>query len=115
MMNDHQALMDLPIWLSFILVLIAGLSGEMLRADKEGVRGLSLLRRLALRSGASVICGVSVVMLLYAAAMSIWIAGAFGCLTAMAGTDVAIGLYERWVAKRIGLEDAPRKNLPGDQ
>ena len=114
MMSDHQALLNLPIWLAFILVFIAGLSGEMLRADKDGVRGWSLVRRVVLRSGASVICGVSVVMLLYAAAWSIWVAGAFGCLTAMAGTDVAIGLYERWVAKRIGLEDASRKDFPGD-
>jgi hypothetical protein len=45
-------------------------------------------------------------MLLYATGMSIWTASAFGCLTAMAGADVAIGLYERWAAKRLGLRDA---------
>ncbi|WP_277422863.1 phage holin family protein, partial [Pseudomonas viridiflava] len=28
----------------------------------------------------------------------------FGCLTAMAGADVAIGLYERWAARRLGVE-----------
>jgi len=44
------------------------------------------------------------VMLLYASGLSIWTASAFGCLTAMAGADVAIGLYERWAAKRLGLE-----------
>ena len=42
-----------------------------------------------------------------AAGMSLWTAGAIGCLTAMAGADVAIGLYERWAAKRIGINDAP--------
>ena len=30
---------------------------------------------------------------------------AFG--SAMAGADVAIGLYERWVAKRLGVCDVP--------
>ena len=42
-------------------------------------------------------------MLLYAAGLSVWTAAALGCLTAMAGADVAIGLYERWAAKRIGV------------
>ena len=32
---------------------------------------------------------------------------AVGCLTAMAGADVAINLYERWAAKRLGLAQVP--------
>ncbi|MNP74161.1 hypothetical protein D3C76_1709930 [compost metagenome] len=44
-------------------------------------------------------------MLLHAANVSIWAACATGCLTAMAGTDVVLGLYERWAAKRMGLRD----------
>lgn len=110
MASEQQALLDMPIWLPLVLALIGGVSGEMWRADKEGARGWSLLRRLALRSGACMICGVSAFMLLYAAGMSIWVAGAFGCLTAMAGADVTIGLYERWTAKRIGVGEA----LPPD-
>ncbi|WP_017131073.1 phage holin family protein, partial [Pseudomonas agarici] len=70
--------------------------------------GWLLLRRLALRSGACMVCGVSTIMLLYAAGLSIWTAGAFGCLTAMAGADVAIGLYERWAAKRLGVGEGSR-------
>ena len=46
-------------------------------------------------------------MLMIAAGMSLWTAGALGCLTAMAGADVAIGLYERWAAKRLGVCDVP--------
>jgi hypothetical protein len=61
------------------------------------------------------ICGVSAIMLLYAAGMSIWAAGAFGCLTAMAGADVAIGLYERWAAKRIGVCEVPPRDSRPDQ
>ncbi|WP_445179569.1 phage holin family protein [Pseudomonas sp. McL0111] len=110
MTNEQQALADMPIWLVILLALVGGVSGEMWRADKEGARGWALIRRLALRSGACVICGVSAIMLLYAAGMSIWAACAIGCLTAMAGADVAIGLYERWAAKRIGVCEVPPSN-----
>ncbi|AMS14023.1 MULTISPECIES: phage holin family protein [Pseudomonas] len=114
MTNEQQALLDMPIWLVIVLALVGGVSGEMWRADKEGARGWLLLRRLALRSGACVICGVSTIMLLYAAGVSIWTAGAFGCLTAMAGADVAIGLYERWAAKRLGVCEVPPKDPRSD-
>ncbi|AMB85786.1 pyocin R2, holin [Pseudomonas agarici] len=107
MTSEQQALADMPIWLVIVLAVIGGVCGEMWRADKEGARGWPLLRRLALRSGACMVCGVSTIMLLYAAGLSIWTAGAFGCLTAMAGADVAIGLYERWAAKRLGVGEGP--------
>src|SRR4051812_3416129 len=84
MTNEQQVLAELPVWLVIVLALIGGVSGEMWRADKEGARGWSLMRRLALRSGACMVCGVSALMLCYAAGMSIWTAGAIGCLTAMA-------------------------------
>jgi Kef-type K+ transport system membrane component KefB len=102
--NEQQTLLEMPLWLVIVLALLGGLSGEMWRADKAGARGWGLIRRLALRSGACMVCGVSTVMLLYASGMSIWSASAFGCLTAMAGADVAINLYERWAAKRLGLQ-----------
>ncbi|MDS9873526.1 phage holin family protein [Pseudomonas protegens] len=107
MTNEQQALAEMPIWLVIVLALVGGVSGEMWRADKEGARGWALLRRLALRSGACIICGMAALMLLIGAGVSIWTAGAFGCLTAMAGADVAIGLYERWAARRIGVSDHP--------
>ncbi|QIH07151.1 MULTISPECIES: phage holin family protein [unclassified Pseudomonas] len=103
MTNEQQALAEMPIWLVIVLALVGGVSGEMWRADKDGARGWVLLRRLALRSGACIVCGMAALMLLIGAGVSIWTAGAFGCLTAMAGADVAIGLYERWAARRIGV------------
>ncbi|RBC00213.1 pyocin R2, holin [Pseudomonas sp. MWU13-2625] len=112
MTTEQQALADMPVWLVILLALVGGVSGEMWRADKDGARGWALMRRLALRSGACVICGVSAIMLLYAAGMSIWAACAIGCLTAMAGADVAIGLYERWAAKRIGVCEVPPPHDP---
>ena len=105
MTNEQQALAEMPIWLVIVLALVGGVSGEMWRADKDGARGWALLRRLALRSGACIACGVTAMMLMIAAGMSIWTAGALGCLTAMAGADVAIGLYERWAAKRLGVSE----------
>ncbi|MFB4390954.1 MULTISPECIES: phage holin family protein [unclassified Pseudomonas] len=105
MTNEQQALLEMPLWLVIVLALLGGLAGEMWRADKAGAKGWSLVRRLALRSGACMVCGVSTVMLLYASGLSIWTASAFGCLTAMAGADVTIGLYERWAARRLGLRD----------
>jgi hypothetical protein len=115
MTNEQQLLLDLPIWLVISLAVVSGVSGEMWRADKEGARGWSLLRRLVLRSGACMVCGVSVMMLLYAAGLSIWTAGAFGCLTAIAGADMAVGLYARWVARRIGIDDAPPRDSRPDR
>ncbi|NWA04794.1 phage holin family protein [Pseudomonas gingeri] len=107
MTSEQQALIDMPIWMVILLSMIGGVSGEAWRADKAGVRGWSLMRRLALRSGACVVCGLSTMMLLSAAGVSILAAGSIGCITAMAGADVAIGLYERWAAKRLGLSEEP--------
>lgn len=111
MTTEQQALIDMPVWMLILLSLVGGVSGEMWRADKAGIRGWPLVRRLALRSGACVGCGLSTMMLLHAAGVSIWAASALGCLTAMAGADVAIGLYERWAAKRLGVSEV----LPPNQ
>lgn len=107
MNSEQQALVEMPIWMVILLSLVGGVSGEMWRADKAGARGWGLVRRLALRSGACVTCGLSANMLLYALGVSVWMAAAVGCLTAMAGADVAISLYERWAAKRLGVCEMP--------
>jgi hypothetical protein len=107
MTNEQQALIEMPLWMVIVLSLVGGVSGEMWRADKAGARGWGLVRRIALRSGACIVCGLSTLMLIYSMGVSIWAAGSIGCLTAMAGADVAIGLYERWAAKRLGVCDIP--------
>lgn len=114
MTNEQHALIEMPIWMVIVLSLVGGVSGEMWRADKAGLRGWGLVRRIALRSGACIVCGLSTMMLLYSAGGSIWAAGAFGCLTAMAGADVAIGLYERWAAKRLGVGESPPNHSSAD-
>ena len=103
MTSEQQTLIDMPIWLVVVLSLVGGVSGEMWRADKDGLHGWLLIRRLVLRSGACVICGLSTMMLLHAAGASTLTAGGIGCLTATAGADVAIGLYERWIARRLSI------------
>ncbi|GGU68582.1 hypothetical protein GCM10009504_27180 [Pseudomonas laurentiana] len=110
MTNEQQALIEMPIWMVVVLSLVGGVSGEMWRADKAGARGWGLVRRIALRSGACIVCGLSTIMLMYSMGVSIWAAASIGCLTAMAGADVAIGLYERWAAKRLGVCDLPPSN-----
>ncbi|EJN33341.1 hypothetical protein D3C76_1098170 [compost metagenome] len=109
-MNAQQALLEMPLWLVIVLALLGGLSGEMWRADKAGAKGWSLLRRLVLRSGACMVCGVSTVMLLYAGGLSIWAASAFGCMTAVGGADVAMRMYERWAVRRLGLCDSAQSD-----
>ncbi|NMY56635.1 phage holin family protein [Pseudomonas sp. WS 5051] len=99
MMNEPQVLLEMPVLLVILLALVGGVFGEMWRADKDGTSGWPLMRRLALRSGACVVCGVSTFMLLYSAGMSI--------LAALAGADAAISLYQRWAAKRLGVDAAP--------
>ncbi|AUY33572.1 MULTISPECIES: phage holin family protein [Pseudomonas] len=113
MNSEQQALVEMPIWMVIFLSLVGGVSGEMWRADKAGVRGWALFRRILLRSGACIVCGLSTIMLLYSMGASLWSAAAFGCLTAMAGADVAIGLYERWAAKRLGVCDVPPASHEG--
>ena len=105
-MNEPKVLLDMTVLLVILLALLGGVFGEMWRADKDGASGWLLIRRLALRSGACVVCGVSTFMLLYSAGMSVLAAGAFGCLTALAGADAAISLYQRWAAKRLGVESS---------
>lgn len=107
MTSEQQALIEMPIWVVILLALVGGVSGEAWRADKAGVHGWALVRRIALRSGACIITGMATIMLLYSAGTSIWTAAAFGCISAVAGADVVIALYERWAAKRLGVCEVP--------
>ncbi|EVT84194.1 pyocin R2, holin [Pseudomonas aeruginosa VRFPA09] len=91
--NEPQTLTEMPLWVLILLAALGGVSGEMWRADKAGLGGWALLRRLALRSGASIVCGVAVL----------------GSLTAAAGAEIAVGLYERWAARRLGVCELPEE------
>lgn len=94
--NEPQTLTEMPLWVLILLAALGGVSGEMWRADKAGLGGWALLRRLALRSGASIVCGVAVMLL------------ALAC-GAAAGAEIAVGLYERWAARRLGVCELPEE------
>lgn len=105
--NEPQTLADVPLWGLILLAVAGGISGEMWRADKAGLGGWRLLRRLALRSGASVVCGVAVMFLAMDFGATLLLAAGVGSLTAAAGAEIAVGLYERWAAKRLGICELP--------
>ncbi|WP_302328788.1 phage holin family protein [Pseudomonas triclosanedens] len=105
--NESQTLAEMPVWVLILLAAAGGVSGEMWRADKAGLNGWRLLRRLALRSGASIICGVAVMFLAMACGAALMLAAAIGSLTAAAGAEIAVSLYERWAARRLGIGELP--------
>ncbi|MFK1433012.1 phage holin family protein [Pseudomonas aeruginosa] len=110
--EERAAMVELPLWVMVVLAAGGGLSGEMWRADRAGARGWVLVRRLALRSGASIVCGVAVMFLAVVAGAPLLAAGALGSLTAASGADIAVGLYERWAARRLGLSDPGQRPGP---
>lgn len=107
MTQEQQALADLPLLLVVLLAIASGVSGEMWRADKEGLTGWALVRRIGLRSGASIVFGASTSLLLWALSVNVFAALAIGYVVATMGADVATALYERWLAKRAGVCDVP--------
>lgn len=105
MNQEQQALVELPVWMVVLMAIVAGFSGEMWRADKVGLRGWALFHRVVLRAGASVVFGISTMMLIWVAGAHVLAAAAVGFVVATMGADVASGLYERWLAKRAGVCD----------
>lgn len=107
MSNEPLSLTEIPLWVLLLLAAAGGVSGEMWRADKAGLNGWRLIRRLALRSGASIVCGVAVMFLAMSCGAALMLAAAIGSLTAAAGAEIAVSLYERWAARRLGICDLP--------
>lgn len=102
MTTEQQALADMPFWL-LVLISMAGLSGEMLRASGEDLTMGQITKRVALRFGASGFLGMSTLMLALAAGSKIYMAGGLGIVVAVLGADVAGGLYTQWLAKKAGI------------
>lgn len=106
-LEQQQALADTPIWVVIVVAVVAGFTGEMWRADKAGLAGWDLVRRIVLRAGASAVFGLATFALLWAAGGHVLVAVAIGCIVATMGADVASGLYERWMAKRMDVCAVP--------
>ncbi|SFQ46170.1 Bacteriophage holin Hol, superfamily III [Geopseudomonas sagittaria] len=103
MQSEHAALSDMPLWL-FIVISMAGMSGEMLRASGSDLTGWEIAKRVTLRFGASGFFGMSALLLSLAAGGSIYLAGGLGIGIAVLGADVAGALYTQWLAKKAGIE-----------
>jgi len=102
-MPTDQPLADMPLWL-VVLLSLAGLSGEMLRASGCNLTLQQVLQRVALRFLASGLLGMATVLLAMAVWADLYLAAGLGIVTAVIGADVVGGLYARWLAKRAGLD-----------
>lgn len=103
MQSEQAALSDMPLWL-FIVISMAGMSGEMLRASGSGLTGTEIAKRVFLRFGASGFFGMSALMIAIAAGATVYLAGGLGIGIAVLGADVAGALYTQWLAKKAGIE-----------
>jgi len=103
-MSTDQSFADMPLWLVMLLSL-AGLSGEMLRASGHNLTLRQILQRVALRFLASGLLGMAAVLLAMAGWGDLYMAAGLGIVTAVVGADVVGGLYTRWLAKKAGLGD----------
>ena len=100
----QQSLADLPAWM-LILVALAGLTGEMWRAEAAGVAVGVLVKRVLLRFGSSALFGVSMLMFVYWLKQDYMLAGAVGLI----GADIAGGIYARYLAKKAGVCNVERQ------
>lgn len=98
----QQSIADIPTWL-LVLVALAGLTGEMRRAEAAGLAAGELVKRVLLRFGASGVFGISTVLLAAAWGSSLLAAAGLGSIVAVLGADVASALYEKWLARRLGV------------
>ena len=102
MTTEQQTLADMPFWL-LVLISMAGLSGEMLRASGDDLTMGQIAKRVALRFSASGFLGMSTLMLALAFGSGIYMAGGIGIVVAVLGADVAGGLYTQWLARKAGI------------
>ena len=109
MNTDHQALTDMPFWL-LVLLSMAGMSGEMLRASGSDLSLRQILQRVALRFLASGLLGMATLLLAMALWSNLYLAAGLGIVIAVIGADVAGGLYTQLLAKKAGLPIGERND-----
>lgn len=111
---EHQALTDVPLWL-LVLLSMAGLSGEMLRASGSDLGLRQILQRVALRFLASGLLGMATLLLAMALWANLYLAAGLGIVIAVIGVDVAGGLYTQFLAKKAGVSDpSPGQKTGGE-
>lgn len=108
MSDNHQTLADAPLWTVILGFVLAALSGEMWRGDKAGLSGWALIKRIVLRAGASAVFGMATFLLLLGLGSQMLVAVPVGCVIATMGADMASSLYEQWLKRRAGINDASK-------
>lgn len=103
MSTEQQAIAEMPFWL-LVLVSMAGLSGEMLRASGNDLTMWQIIKRIGLRFMASGFIGMGTLLLVISGGGDIYLAAGIGIVVAVIGADVAGGLYTQWLARKAGAK-----------
>ena len=103
MSTEQQAIADMPFWL-LVLISMAGLSGEMLRASGNDLTMWQIVKRIGLRFMASGFIGMGTLLLVVSGGGDIYLAAGIGIVVAVIGADVAGGLYTQWLARKAGAK-----------
>lgn len=101
MSTEQQSIADMPFWL-LVLISMAGLSGEMLRASGNDLTMWQIIKRIGLRFMASGFIGMGTLLLVISGGGDIYLAAGIGIVVAVIGADVAGGLYTQWLARKAG-------------
>ncbi|WP_395503058.1 phage holin family protein [Ectopseudomonas mendocina] len=109
----QQGLAELPTWL-LILVALAGLVGEMGRADLPGIAMGEIIKRVLMRFGSSAFCGMAALLAGLYYWNNVYLAGAVAIGVGLVGADIVVGIYARLLAKRAGVCDVPPRAGSGD-
>lgn len=102
--DPQQTISELPVWV-WVLIGLAGLTGEIKRADIAGISGAEIMRRVALRFGASFMTGMAAMLLALHATGELMAAGGIGIASGLLGADFAGAMYSRWLARKIGIDE----------
>lgn len=100
-----KAVHEVPLWV-WVVLGMAGVCGEAWRASTgPALTWQSILKRIALRSGAASLFGFATFLLIHAYSNHAMVGAAAGILVGLLGADVASGVYERWIMKKAGMNE----------
>lgn len=100
MSEEQRAIFDIPVLL-LIVVMLAGMSGELRAADIPGATRGEIIKRVILRFGSSSLVGMASMMLAQWYFNDYMLSGAVGIIAGVLGADVTNALYVKHLA-RIG-------------
>lgn len=105
-----KAIADIPLWV-WVVVSLAGMSGETWRASLEPeIKWQEVVRRVALRTGACALFGMATYLIATATGTHPGGAAGLAIICGLIGADSASALYERYVAKKLGIKKPSRED-----